>query len=1110
MKRPHSLRVVVTAFVAIGGAAAAQAQPAAPNTVSFNRDIRPIMSDTCFACHGPATQKAKLRLDVRDDALKVTKSGITPIVPGKPEQSEIIKRIFTLEEDEIMPPADSHKTLTQKQKETIKRWVADGAVYQRHWAFEAPVKAALPTVNGLGYRVNNAIDAFIADRLRREGLTMSPEADKPTLIRRVAIALTGLPPAPAEVDAFLADKSDKAYENMVDRYLDSPRFGEEMARHWLDVARYADTHGLHLDNERQMWAYRDYVIESFNDNKPFDEFTIEQLAGDLMDEKGQGPRAKGQGGKTNPKSEIRNPKSNSPLDPRPSTLGPLTATGFLRCNVTTGEGGSIDAEWVFRNAVDRTSTTAQVFMGLTAGCAVCHDHKFDPLSQKEYYSLYAFFLSAADPPLDGNALLTAPSIKLSTPDSQKKQAEIDAQIAVKQQALDGAAAALTYTDPAEAQPAPAAQAFDVVWFDDEFPAGGKVFASPGHPTTYVTAQDGKVLSGKKALKRVDKGLAQDVVEGTAALEIPAEGKLFVHVFIDPNDVPKTLMIQFFKGGWLHRGLWGDYDAIPWGAANTTERVRIGDLPKAGEWVRLEVDAAKIGLKPGDSVTGFAFTQFGGTVYWDKAGVTGRSDPAGDPRRSLLAFWKQQKGKDTAGAPGDVNAALKAGPEKKPAPELLKKVRDYYLQHVCVDTKAKLQPIANELAALRKQRTDAENNVPGTFVFRDLPTPRQAHVMLRGAYDKPGDKVEPGVPAVLPALKLEDPKKRPTRLDLAKWLTAPGHPLTARVQVNRLWQQFFGTGIVKSSDDFGSQGTPPSHPELLDWLAIEFIGEGQGPGDKGQGSEVSKSEIQNPKSEISSPWDTKRLVKFMLMSAAFRQSSRVTPELYQRDPENRLYARGPRFRLDAEQIRDNALYVSGLINLAMGGRGTQPYQPPNIWEPVGFTGSNTANYRQDKGDALYRRSIYVFLKRTAPPPFMVNFDGPAREAFCAKRDRSNSPLQALQLMNDVQHIEAARALAQRMMTEPTSANGAGAVTPADRIAFAYRVVLARQPASEETAIIAETFARHLAKYQKSADAAKKLITTGESKPKPELNESELAAWTMVANLVLNLDETLNRN
>lgn len=1017
----------------------------AVDKVEFNRDVRPILVSHCFACHGPAKREAGLRLDERDVAVRPTESGATPIAPGRIDASEVLSRIFSKDPDQVMPPPTTKKTLSAAEKEMLKRWIAEGAVYQKHWAFEPPQRRDPPQVPASrNSTVRNPIDAFIIDRLQREGLSMSPEADRPTLLRRVAFALTGLPPTLKERDEFLNDREQGAYERMVERYLSSPRYGEEMARHWLDVARYADTHGLHLDNERQMWAYRDWVIRAFNANMPYDQFSIEQLAGDLL--------------------------------PNP-TIDQQVATGFNRCNVTTGEGGSIDEEWIFRNALDRTSTMAQAWMGITAGCGVCHNHKYDPLTQKDYYSLYAFFQSASDPPLDGNALLTQPTVKLSGEEQTQRVREFERQIAELERDVSMRIATFEYVDPATKEPPPPATNIEDVWFDDEFPAGAKVLASPGHPTLVVTADGGQVHSGQKALKRSDRGLAQDVIEGTTPLEVPQDGMLFAYVWIDPADLPKSLMLQYFKGGWLHRAVWGDYGAIDWGRPNTTERVGVGPIPEAAQWVRLEVPAGKLGLNPGDKITGFALTQFGGTVFWDRVGIAGMSDPASDPRRSLSAWWKSQQGKDTPGLPADLAPIVKAGPdsEQKPDANTMRRVRDYYLQQVCVETRAKLEPQLRALQSLRQQRIDYENGIPSTFVFRDLEKPRESFVMLRGQYHQRGEQVEPNVPSFLPPLPPLD-GRRANRLDLARWLLAPEHPLTSRVAANRLWQQFFGVGLVKTSFDFGVQGELPSHPELLDWLAINYREQG---------------------------WNTKELVRLLVNSSAFRQSAVVSPELLRRDPENRLLARASRLRLDAEQMRDNSLYVGGLMNPAMGGRGVLPYQPPNIWEPVGFVGSNTATYRQDHGPALYRRSIYVFFKRTAPPPFMTNFDAPNREAFCARRERSNTPLQALQLMNDVQHFEAARGFAERMI-------GEGGETPAQRLTFGYRVVLARDPDAEELSVVQELLQQEIARFQQQPEAAEQVIRNGETAVKAERKPVELAAYTLVANLLLNLDETVNRN
>jgi hypothetical protein len=858
--------------------------------VRFNRDIRPLLADTCFRCHGPAVKKAGLRLDQRDAAVKPTESGAVPIVPGNTGESEIIRRIFSTDESEVMPPPSARKVLSAGQKAVVKRWVEEGAPYEGHWAFVTPRKEAVPT----GPPRGNAIDGFIAARLRREGLAMSPEADKATLIRRVTFALTGLPPTPQEVAVFAGDTSSRAYENLVERLLFSPRFGEEMARHWLDVARYADTHGLHLDNERQIWLYRDWVVRAFNDNMPFDRFTIEQLAGDLL--------------------------------PAP-TSEQLVATGFSRCGVTTNEGGSIEDEWYFRNAVDRASTMAEAWMGLTAGCAVCHDHKYDPLSQKEFYSLYAFFYSAEGRAMDGNAMFHEPVLRMPTAEQKTRLAELDRQLAELQKEVSRQHTVLAYRDPADpADPVAAAG------------SGGS---------------------------------------GDGEVETP---------------------------------------------------------------------------EPADSAK------------------------AKDPAHSFRA-WLNKQGKPLAAdAPADIKKRLAALRKGRENPKDEEPLRTYYVEQVCATTKGAFAPLLKQREALTKDRATVDATVLGTYILRDAATPRDAFVMLRGQYDKPGAKVEPATPAILPALQRNKPDGRANRLDLARWLVAPEHPLTARVAVNRIWQQLFGTGLVKTGYDFGTQGEPPSHPELLDWLAVSFRESG---------------------------WDVKALVRLMVTSATFRQASAIAPEVLARDPENRLYARGPRFRLDAEQIRDNSLFVAGLINLEMGGRGAHPYQPPNIWEPVAYGGSNTRYYQQDSGPALYRRSLYNFLKRTAPPPFMANFDAPNREAFCTQRERSNTPLQALQLMNDVQHFEAARALAARMMTE-------GGTAPADRIALGFRIVLARAPEAEELAILIDQLGKHRARYVRDPEGARRAVHVGASVPDAALPEIELAAYALVASTLLNLDETVTRN
>ena len=1008
--------------------------------VDFNRDIRPILSDKCFACHGfdPGHRQANLRLDIPEGALDASRVPLA-IAPSDINQSEVWARITTKDPETVMPPPDSRKELTDDERGLIKRWIEEGAKYAKHWSFEAVQPIAVPSTTQTG---GNEIDTFINQKLTEQKLSQNARAPKEVLIRRLSFALTGLPPSASDLKTFLEDTSDGAYAKLVEKYLDSPRFGEEMARHWLDVARYADTHGMHLDNERQTWAYRDWVIRAFNQNLPFDQFTLAQLAGDLL--------------------------------PEP-TEDQLIATGFNRCNVTTSEGGSINDELLYRYAVDRTSTTISAWMGLTGGCAVCHDHKFDPISQREFYQMYAFFNSAADPGFDGNALLTQPVLKLSMPEVRNQQAVIDQKLADIQKLIDEKAANVAYQDPATVEPKPEVMIIENVWMEDEFPATGRVFASPGAATQYVeNLEGGAVFSGKKAVKRTDAGLAQDVWDqAKEPLVLPQAGKLFAYVWLDPANPPKSIMLQYHRSGWQHRAVWGDYEAIAWGAANTTERVNMGALPEVGKWVRLELPLETVGLNPGDALTGFAMTQFGGTVYWDKVGVAGAVNPSTDPKLSFQAWWQQIAGKDIPGFPDAIKELAKAGPKPDVDTTALKR---YYVQTVCETTKSNFTEFSSQLDGLKKERQRLEDSVPSTFIFKDMPSPRESFVMMRGAYDKKGEPVQPDVFAFLPPLTKSDPAARATRLDLAKWLVSPNHPLTARVTVNRFWQQFFGVGLVKSSYDFGSQGELPSHPELLDWLASRFQSTG---------------------------WDMKQLIRLMVMSAAFQRDSKVDSELLSKDFENRYYARGPRFRLDAEQIRDNALKVSGLLIDKMGGKGVKPYQPANIWEPVGFTGSNTQNYTRDSGESLYRRSIYTFLKRTAPPPFMSNFDGPNREQFCTRRERSNTPLQALQLMNDIQHVEAARVLAQRILKE-------GGEDDTSRIQFVFQEVLSRQPVADEATIVQTQLNLHRQRYQADKDAATKLVAIGDSKRDEALDVSELAAFTLVSSMMLNLDETLTRN
>ena len=1014
---------------------------AAEKPIRFDRDIRPLLSEHCFACHGPGKQEAGLRLDDGPATLALLESGERAIVPGDTASSALIARIVATDPDTVMPPPHFHKELSEAQKDLLTRWIAAGAPYEQHWSFRKIVRPEVPAAPG---DPGNPIDRFLEARVAAEGLPLNAAADRPTLIRRVAFALTGLPPTPEEVAAFVADPAPDAYDKLVDRLLASPHHGEEMARHWLDVSRYADTHGLHLDNERHMWAYRDWVVKAFNENLPFDQFTILQLAGDLL------PGA---------------------------TREQQTATGFSRCNVTTSEGGSINEELLFRYAVDRTATTLNAWMGLTGQCAVCHDHKFDPISAKDFYSLYAFFNSAADPGFDGNIEQTAPVIKLPTPEQETELAALDAKLPELEKRIEEAVASVVYVDPATADPKPAPVTSETVWLDDDLPAGATAQSSPGGPTWFTGTEPGTVLSGARCLDRTASGIGQDVFMPAGEIHAgPSGGEVFAHVWIDPAAPPRAVMIQLHTDGWEHRAVWGEGGVIPWGAVGQASQLVLGPLPEAGKWVRVAFKPESIGVPPGTKIGGFALTQFDGHVRWDKVGLSSTDDPTTDQARSFAAWWKPRVGQEKLDdVPEPLRGLVREGPEKTTNADDVTRIRRHWLRTVWREKPEGIAVPDRELVETRRKRDDLEKALVRTFVFNDLPQMRDSFIMLRGAYNKPGEKVTRATPAFLPPLATPE-GATPNRLDLAKWILLPEQPLVARVAANRLWQQFFGTGLVKTSEDFGQQGESPSHPELLDWLAVEYRESG---------------------------WNTRHLVKLLVTSRAFCRQASIAPEHQAADPENRLLAHGPRIRLDAEQIRDNALAVSGLLVPTLGGRGVRPYQPDNIWEPVGFAGSNTQRYARDTGPALWRRSLYAFVKRTAPPPFMVNFDAPNREQFCARRERSNTPLQALQLMNDVQHVEAARALATRALAS-------GPADDAARIDWLFRTVIARGAESAELAVVAEELAAHRGRYAADSEAAKRLVALGESKAPENIPAEELAAWTLVSNMLLNLDETLSRN
>lgn len=1013
------------------------------SSVLFNRDIRPILSDACFQCHGfdAGARKADLRLDTFEGATAV-RQGRQAVQPGDLTSSEVWRRITSTDQSIKMPPPDSGKKLIPSQVALLKQWIEGGAKYQKHWAFEPPQRSEPPAVKQAEWPRND-MDRFILAKLEALQLTPSPEASRETLIRRVTLDLTGLPPTLEEVDAFLADRNANAYERLVDRLLASPRYGEHMARYWLDLARYGDTHGLHLDNERSMWAYRDWVVEAFNRNLSFDQFTIEQLAGDLL--------------------------------PNP-TRDQKVASGFNRCNVTTSEGGAIDEEFQVRYAVDRVETTSTTWLGLTMGCAACHDHKLDPITQKEFYQMFSVFNNISEKAMDGNALLPPPILKLPSAEQQKQLDDFATTISGLEKKLREAVKSLNYADPATVTNAPPAEPKEIVWVEDDFPAKAVAKVNEGNlANRWVASAEGPVFSGMRSIQRTGTNLHQVLFEDPSEPLVTGGGdRLFAHVYLDPNNTPKAIMLQFrVDNSWSKRVNWGDEDAIPYGEKGKTEKVLAGNLPPAGQWTRLEIETSRLGLRPGTKITGLAFTQHGGNSWWDQAGLVCANDPALDPSLSFKT-WEGNERQLLAESklPEEIKKLLKKEPIQLEEKER-QKMLEHFLEHVYVGDKKILVPAREEMKAIREKRDALDKEVPATLISEELEKPRPAWVLIRGQYDKHGEPVNPGVPAVLPPLPSAEVTNR---LTFARWLVDTNHPLTARVTVNRIWQQFFGTGLVKTSEDFGAKGEYPSHPELLDWLATEFVRTG---------------------------WDLKHFVRALVTSATYRQDSAVTPHHLKMDPENRLLARGPRLRLDAEVLRDASLYLGGLLNLKMGGRGVRTYQPPGIWEAVGYTTSNTAKYEQDKGDALFRRSLYLFWKRTAPPPSMTTLDAPSRESCTPRRERTNTPLQALLMMNDIPYFEAARQLGARILHQ-------GGPTDTERLRYGFRLVTARSPSEKETSVLEQVLQEQRDLFKTNVEAARQAISVGDSPVPADLAASELAAYAMVANLLINLDEAVTKN
>lgn len=1013
----------------------------AARPVEFNRDVRPILSDKCLACHG-ADAKAKnipLRLDVESMA-KADLGGRRAIVPGSPETSELIRRINTDSKARKMPPVFTGHALTEAERATLTQWVAEGAAWQKHWSFITPVRPALPAVSAEAW-ARNPIDRFVMARLDREGLKPSPEATKDRLIRRVTLDLTGLPPTPQEVDAFIVDRSPDAYEKLVDRLLASPRYGERMAMRWLDNARYADSNGYQYDGERIMWRWRDYVIESFNKNKRFDDFVVEQIAGDLI------PNA---------------------------TVEQKVGTGFQRNHRANTELGIVAEEYNVEYVIDRVETNSAVFLGLTFGCARCHNHKYDPLTQKEMYQFYAYFNNV---PEMGRAMKygnSPPLIANPTVEQQRKAAEIAHTLAATRQAIQ--------VDPGRVRSWLASLPKDSndYWHpcldlkrklsleiaDETRANAGQVQFVPGRigkavkldGTTYLDAgfqaanfdiEDRFTMALWLQSDQVPDGTllsrANDKVRGRGfGLEARA-GRIHVHFTSDYDDdaIRMTTVEPVLKAGaWQHV-------AIRYSGSRMAEGVQVF---VDGKPVKFQVELDNL-YRPFDN---------GGKEFPEPLRIGAGGGPA---RRFAglideVLIWSRT-------LPVEDIELLARGQKLTEVAADSRQAREAYLEAAAPAAQKQLWA---KWIQLEQERERLERSFPTVMVMAENPERRATHVLIRGEYNKPGERVEPGLPSFLPPLPTGVANDR---LGLAKWMVSPEQPLTARVNINRFWQLVFGTGLVKTTEDFGSQGEYPSHPELLDWLAVEFVESG---------------------------WDVKHMMKLMVTSATYQQDARTTPELTQRDPENRLLAHGPRLRLAAEVIRDQALAAAGLLNGKLGGPSVKPYQPAGLWEEQSM---QNMDYKQDHGEALYRRSLYMYWKRTIAPPMMIHFDASTRESCVVRESRSNTPLQALNLMNDVTFLEAGRQIGRRMLAE-------GGASDAARIAYGMKLVVGRAPSSRELAILSSSLNYHRDYFATNAGRVDTYLAQGESPREARWDATEQASYMALASLMLNLDETVTKD
>jgi hypothetical protein len=1037
---------------------AAAEQSAGKGGVDFSRDILPVFSENCFKCHGPdeKARKAKLRLDTKEGAFRL-KDGKAVIVPGKSAESELFRRITTRDQDDLMPPPESHHQLTAKQIGLIQQWIDQGAKWGRHWAFNPIEALEPPPVKNKHWPVND-IDRFVLARLEQEKFAPAPAADRERLIRRATFDLTGLPPTRAETDDFLADKSANAYEKVVDRLLNSPRFGERMAAQWLDLARYADTYGYQMDAPRPVWPYRDWVIKAFNENLPFDQFVKWQLAGDLLPD---------------------------------TTKEQRLATAFCRLHLQNEEGGIVEEEFRVSYVVDRVDTFGTAFLGLTLECCRCHDHKFDPLTMRDFYSLFAFFQNideAGQNPYTGFVDYTpVPTLLLSDAPTDARLARLSREIGAKEKqsgafrrAARGAFAEWLKEKAGEPSVPGLVAAFSFDEMEGNKVANGIDPSKPGAAHEGPALVEGKFnqaaeLNGESGFTFPGIGHFTRAEPFSISLWLQAASRVPRQVVLHHSKAPadagsrgyELLLEDGRVAVGLHRMWPGDslkvrartalptnewvHVAFTYDGSSRAGGVRIflNGAPVEVEVIRdkLRKDITYQGTEP-DLAIGYRFR--------DAGFKGGKVDEFRVFNRCLTPIEVA----DVAGR-ADLRDVWKTPPEALSSSQR-EQLLDYYLANVYPPAKQ----FGAELTALRREQSRVINPIPEIMVMDELPQPKPAYILKRGAYDAPGEPVSADTPKALPPFPKGAPRNR---LGLAQWLLAPENPLMARVTVNRAWQMLFGRGIVETSDNFGAQGAVPTHPRLLDWLAHDFAASG---------------------------WSFKALLKKIAMSATYRQSSKAGAELLARDPDNQLLARGPARRLTAEMLRDQALAVSGLLVEKIGGPSVRPYQPPGLWEIA----MGNPKYEQSHGDDLHRRSLYTFWKRTVPPPAMIAFDAPERNVCVVRRQSTSTPLQALGLLNDTQVVEAARLLSERMLKE-------GGASPAEQINWAFRLVTSRHPTPKELAVLGQLFQEQHDLFARDQQAAAQLLAVGEQPNDPSLSPVDLAAGTVLAEALLNHDEAV---